>query len=239
MSKHSEEQKHDTIQKARAFTTNLVKKLVKNMRLPPDVIEELEAAANLGLVEAAEKYDPTKGVTFTNFAYLRIRGAVIDAARQISSISRYSYQFQKAMEAVQDIREFDVSTSAVFETDKTSADEMLAKVFDIAADGAIAFRLTFEDFETEASEEVNQDLSQEDQLNQGRIRKKLLEAIATLPEQQRLIVEAYYFHDKSFVEIADEETGKSKSWISRLHQQALNALKDAMGDVEFEDFFPG
>ncbi len=237
MAKKSVKVKQELILEAQEYTTRVVRKLAKKLALHPDLMEEVEAAGNLGLVEAADKYDPSKGVDFKNFAYLRIRGAVIDAVRQVSSISRYSYQYQRALEAVQSIRESDQETNPFLATEAETADQMLAKVFDIAADGALAFRLTFEDFEVEVNNEVNHELNQEQQLIRREIRKKILDAIATLPENQRLIVEGYYFHGKSFVDVADEDTGISKSWLSRLHQQALNSIKDALGDLEFEDFF--
>jgi RNA polymerase sigma factor for flagellar operon FliA len=232
----SEQRKHQLITESQRFTSNLVKKMVKSMNLPVDVIPELEAAGYLGLVEAAEKFDESKGISFLNFAYLRIRGAVIDAVRQISSLSRYAYSYQKALEAIHSVREADLEAGQV-SSEALSSDEMLAKVFDIAADGALAFRLSFDDYESEANDQANQELNPEDQLNQSLIKKKILEAIATLPEQQRLIIEGYYFHDKSFVEIANEEAGNSKSWVSRLHQRALISLKEALGEMDFEEFF--
>jgi RNA polymerase sigma factor for flagellar operon FliA len=237
MAKKNLKVKQELILEAQEYTRAVVRKIAKHMTLHPDIMDEIEAAGNLGLVEAADKYDPSKGVDFKNFAYLRIRGAVIDAVRQVSSISRNSYHYQKALEAVQSLRECDLEINPYLGTESESAEQMLAKVFDIAADGALAFRLTFEDFETEVNNEANQDLSQEQIINRAQIKKKILDAIATLPEKQRLIVEGYYFHDKSFVDVADEEAGRSKSWVSRLHQQALNAIKEALGDMEFEDYF--
>lgn len=237
MAKRNSKVKQELILEAQDYTRAVVRKIAKHMGLHPDMMDEIEAAGNLGLVEAADKFDPSKGVDFKNFAYLRIRGAVIDAVRQVSSISHKSYQYQKALEAVQSLRECDLENNPYLATESESAEQMLAKVFDIAADGAIAFRLTFEDFETEVNDEVNQDLTQEQAMNRAQIKKKILDAIATLPEKQRLIVEGYYFHDKSFVDVADEEADRSKSWVSRLHQQALNAIKEALGDMEFEDYF--
>ena len=43
--------------------------------------EELARAGALGLVEAARRYDESRGVPFERFAAQRIRGAILDAAR--------------------------------------------------------------------------------------------------------------------------------------------------------------
>src|SRR5262245_45487408 len=56
---------------------------------------ELEAAADLGLVEAAQAFDPTRGVLFKTFAYYRIRGAVYDALRKMAWFSKSLYQQYK------------------------------------------------------------------------------------------------------------------------------------------------
>jgi RNA polymerase sigma factor for flagellar operon FliA len=44
-------------------------------RYPPN-IADLESAAELGLVQAARSYDPSRAVSFATFAYYRIRGAI-------------------------------------------------------------------------------------------------------------------------------------------------------------------
>jgi RNA polymerase sigma factor for flagellar operon FliA len=41
-------------------------------------IDDLVSAGTIGLIEAADRYDATRGVPFGTFAYRRIRGAIID-----------------------------------------------------------------------------------------------------------------------------------------------------------------
>src|SRR5947209_13430209 len=45
-------------------------------------LENLEAAGVLGLVEAANRFEPQRGTRFETFAYLRIRGAILDELRR-------------------------------------------------------------------------------------------------------------------------------------------------------------
>src|SRR5215471_11560289 len=53
-------------------------------KLPPSVDrDDVIGAAELGLVEAAQNFDPTRGVLFKTFAYYRIRGAIYDALRKV------------------------------------------------------------------------------------------------------------------------------------------------------------
>ena len=69
----------------------LVRHLVGKLaaRLPPGVdVDNLESAGLLGLVEAAQRFDVSRGVDFNAFAALRIRGAMIDEARRNSPLPR-------------------------------------------------------------------------------------------------------------------------------------------------------
>jgi RNA polymerase sigma factor for flagellar operon FliA len=58
-----------------------------HLRPGPDC-DDLVAFGSQGLVEAAGRFDPARGVSFRSFAYYRIRGAMIDGIRQMGSYSR-------------------------------------------------------------------------------------------------------------------------------------------------------
>jgi RNA polymerase sigma factor for flagellar operon FliA len=74
-------------------------------RLPPDVsFEDLVGAGNLGLVEAARRFNPDKGASFSTFARHRIRGAIADSLRRLDPVSRGLRSQQKAAErAISDL----------------------------------------------------------------------------------------------------------------------------------------
>lgn len=58
--------------------------------LPPGVdVENLQSAGVLGLVEAAGKFDPTRNAQFKTFAFLRIRGAIVDELRRNSPLPQH------------------------------------------------------------------------------------------------------------------------------------------------------
>ena len=68
-------------------------------RLPSSVdFDDLVGAGNLGLVEAARRFDPAKGASFGAFAKHRIRGAIIDSLRRIDPVSRTLRSQQKGAE---------------------------------------------------------------------------------------------------------------------------------------------
>src|SRR5215469_3777051 len=52
-------------------------------KYPPNITRaDLERAAEFGLVQAAQSYDPSRSVSFTTFAYYRVRGAIFDEVRK-------------------------------------------------------------------------------------------------------------------------------------------------------------
>src|SRR5437667_6846988 len=68
-------------------------------RLPSSVdFDDLVGAGNLGLVEAARRFNPAQGASFGAFAQHRIRGAITDSLRRIDPVSRCLRSQQKAAE---------------------------------------------------------------------------------------------------------------------------------------------
>jgi RNA polymerase sigma factor for flagellar operon FliA len=67
-------------------------------------------------------------------------------------------------------------------------------------------------------------------LDTGRLGKRMREAIATLPEKERRLMELYYFEEKTLEE-AGGALGLSKSWACRLHARAIDLMRAAMADV--------
>src|ERR687890_451424 len=63
---------------------------IKVMRTLPSSVElaDLVAYGEVGLVEAAERYDPRRGVAFSTFAHYRIKGAIYDGLREMGYFAR-------------------------------------------------------------------------------------------------------------------------------------------------------
>ncbi|MCB0317387.1 MAG: sigma-70 family RNA polymerase sigma factor [Bdellovibrionales bacterium] len=208
------------------FVHFVVGRLISTMKLPNSMFEELTSAGYLGLVEAAERYDSTQGTNFKNYAFLRIRGAVIDSIRKSSDISGEAYRHAKAFEAIQTLRE---EESYDHHNSTKQSKSKLAKALNHIAKGALVFRINMP---TEELEEVyNSDCSKNDpetQLELKEYSKKIFNAMKKLSEKERIIIEEYYFNDYSFAEITKKHKGLSKSWVSRLHSKAIEKLQNEL-----------
>ena len=179
-------------------------------RLPPGVdVDNLESAGVLGLVEAAQRFDADRGVDFKAFAVLRIRGAIIDEARRNSPLPQELLQHVKLVSKAQEQLAPPITIEALSTATGLSTDEVLdaltavpmtqIRSLDPFADELSQVSVTAAASELELSEE----------------RTLLADAIASLPERERLIVTLYYKEDLRLKEIG-QMLNLSESRVSRL-----------------------
>ena len=193
---------------------------MSSFSLPAEDIDEYTSAAYFGLVDAAERYHPEPGADFRSYAFMRVRGAVLDCMRDKSLISPAAYRCSKAMEMSNDLREVELKTSQ-----SKKARLRLARVFESTAKAALALRMSYEDAELELLDSDSQ-TTIEDQYIQREEGKRLKRFVAKLPVRERRILEAIYFKDKTYDDILKEHPDISKSWLSRIHSRALSKLKE-------------
>jgi len=181
---------------------------------------EINAAAELGLVEAASGYDTKRGVQFKTFAYYRIRGAVYDCLRKMNWTSGVARRQLVADRGSNDyLREYtEVSTPS---TDVAGAGGELER---ITGSVVCSYLLSLESlkFEIAATAETAEQKMQGDEQRQG-----LATALADLPPDNRQVMEDYYFRDLSLEQIG-EKLNLSKSWVCRIHAKSLEMLREKM-----------
>lgn len=209
------------------FAELVVARLIRSMRLPIASRDDFMSAGFLGLIEAAGRFDESRGPEFRGYAYLRIRGAIIDYIRTSCDLTGYAYRRFKALEAAQELREVELEgSSPARKASRSSSQDAVSYLEKLA----VAFKVSGErDEDSEQTEEP--DLQHpEAVLEEKQRRQKIRAIVATLPEKERTIIEQYYFRDQKFIDVAEQFTGVSKSWVSRLHDRALEMLREKMVD---------
>lgn len=201
----------------------IVEKLMRAMGLPAALKDDFLAAGALGLVEAASRFDSSRGSDFRTFAFLRIRGAVIDHIRVSCELSGRAYRMYRALAAAHEVRERMVTARGTRGETRAGIVET-SEALEVLSHSAVAFAL----YGVAAASEATAPQNPETDTYKHLRAQKLREMVATLPEKERIIIEQHYFHDRSFVEIANNYAGLSKSWVSRLHDRALSMLRDKM-----------
>ena len=219
------DQRDSIVEKHREYAEKLARRFMRSMQIQVEVFDELLSAAYLGLVEAATNFDPTKGGEFERYAYFRIKGAVIDFLRESSELSEHAYRYARALGSTDDQQELSSAVDTWQGSRELSVDEKLAKLFEYAAKGAIAYRVSMEDWDESGELDVGDSETPEAKLQLKQHNKELREVVESLPEKERHIIVQHYFKGRSFVDIAQDYNGFSKSWVSRLHAKALDKIK--------------
>ena len=174
------------------------------------LIEDLISAGVLGLLEAMDKYDAVRGTKLNTFAYLRIRGAMVDELRKRDWFSRSARTKAKKVEAAirklegklgrypteeevsqelhMDVEQYLDMVKDLGNLSVLSIDE-IAESSGIDREGIIGMIM-----EDGASPETRAELSE--------IQHILSTEIERLPEQQKIVLSLYYYEDMKYKEIA-------------------------------------
>lgn len=205
-----------------SLVRHLVGKLVAELPQGIDV-ENLESAGVLGLVEAAHRFDPERGVQFKTYAYTRIRGAVLDELRRNSPLPQHMLQQMARVRQAYEELPPPVTTHALAVAAGMSEVEVADCLAAIRMTRLISWEEHGEPIGTRLDDPQRPDLLAE-KAEQARL---LTEALQALEERERLIVTLYYLEDLRLKEIG-EVLRLSESRVSRLLNAALFHLGEYM-----------
>lgn len=186
-------------------------------------LEDLEGTGREALVVAARNFEADRGVTFRNWAFIRIRGAMLDAMRSEGNVPKRVYQKLRALQAADQIHEVALEENAAAPpTSPEAADEKLGS--ELAA-SALAMALNFLHIQKgdALAKARDPNESPEEAVGRAELLAKVRAAIDARPDAERTLLAKHYFEEVS-LEQAGKELGLSKSWASRLHARALEAI---------------
>lgn len=193
-------------------------------------LEDLEGTGREALVVAARTFASDRGVTFRNWAFIRIRGAMLDALRTEGGVPKRVYQKLRAMQAADHVHEIALEENAAAPpATPEAADERLGSEL---ATSAMAMALNFLHIQKgDALAKARDDGdSPEDAVSRAEILAKVRAAIDQLPDAERSLLTRHYYEEVS-LEQAGKDLGLSKSWASRLHARGLEAIAKDFRDA--------
>ena len=214
---------------------SLVKRIAYHLmgRLPDTVqIEDLIQAGMVGLLEAIKHYDAGQGASFETYAGIRIRGAMLDELRRVDWTPRSVHK--KARMAAEAIREIE-SKEGRDARDSEVANRMgisLEEYRQILQDSLSCKTFSVEELiqgEDSIIDDLHADSQPEQQLIQQNFQQALAQAIAALPERERLVVSLYYDEELNLREIG-EVLEVSESRVSQICSQAMLRLRARLAD---------
>jgi RNA polymerase sigma factor for flagellar operon FliA len=212
----------------------LVKRIAHHLllRMPASVqVDDLIQSGMIGLLEAAKKYDVSKGASFETYAGIRIRGSMLDevrkgdwAPRSVHRKSRKVAEAIKIIEArtgkdakVQDIaKEMEIDLNAYYAILQDASGSRLFSYDDIMEGDDSAIELAAGALPGPC-----------DGLQRSTFKAHLATAIEGLPERERLVLALYYDEELNLKEIG-EVIGVSESRVSQIHSQAALRLRSRL-----------
>lgn len=201
-------------------------------------LDDLVSAGTIGLIEAFENFDATRGLAFSTFAAPRIRGAILDELRRLDrvprSVRRKTRQIDGAMTALArslgrppanaELAEglgIDLATLWRWQTERESTQVVsLDRSPGGAAHGAGAGEWLAGSTGDEIDDSIT--LTQEAE----RVRDALLD----LPEQERRVLSLHYFEELKLNDVA-RILDVSESRVSQIRSKGLNRLRRRLASL--------
>jgi RNA polymerase sigma factor FliA len=215
-----------------------------SLKLPAYIeVNDLVSAGILGLLDAIERFDPTRGVKFKTYAELRIRGAILDSLRNLDWAPRSLRKKGKDLEHVcWDLEQRlgrPASDTEVCEEMEISLDkfyELAAKIKNLNMDSF--WEPSGQDGDQNSKQLLNvPDASHLDQFfdfHKSEIKSILRTFIDTLPKRERLVVSLYYFDELTMKEIG-RNLNVNESRVSQLHTKAIVRLRTKLIKMKAQD----
>ena len=206
----------------------------------PSHVEEADLISYglLGLISAIERFEPERQIKFETFAITRIKGSIIDELRSLDwvprSVRSRAREIERANAKLENelqraptdqeiadrlelsIEEFQDSLTRISNSSVVALDELWT-VSDASGD-QVSLLNTIQD--PHAADPARE-------LDVTELKDRLADAIARLPEREKLVVALYYYENLTLREIG-EVLGVTESRVSQLHTKAVLRLKSRL-----------
>lgn len=222
------------IKKHLQMVENIVERMVPQV---PSFMsrDDMMSAAMVGLINAADRFDESKGILFSTFAEHRIRGAIFDEVRKLDWFSRsLREKHSRLTQTIANLEKKygrtpdEEEVAAAMHLDMDTYHNILRQVCHL---GCVSLHETLDNSNEGRSFLENlADTNGVDPLAKieaSELTMKVAEQLEKLTEKERLVVSLYYYEELNQKEIA-EVLEVSEGRISQLHSQALIKLKTKM-----------
>ncbi len=206
-------------------------------RLPSNIeIDDLISAGVIGLMDAIEKYDPSRDNKFKTYAEFRIRGAILDELRSQDWVPRSIRDKAKRIERTFAELEQRLGRAPQDSEVAEAVGVTLDEYYDMVAKVKAVTLLSIDELigpsqhDRKSLLECLENVGSKNpfvQLKSKGVRELIVENIEQLPEKQKLVLSLYYYEDLNLKEIG-KVLDVTESRVSQLHTQAVNKLRQKL-----------
>lgn len=202
----------------------LVKKIGLHLiaKLPPSVeLDDLLQVGVIGLIQSGSTYDASRGASFSTYAGIRIRGAMLDEVRRNDWMPRSVQQNLKRVGEA--ISKLEARHSRAVSDSEVAAELglTLEEYRDQSRELSYCRLTSLDDSPVGVESDEPDPLAR---LEDSSLKRQLVDAIKALPEREALMMSLYYGDELNLKEIG-EVMGVSESRVSQIHGQALARMR--------------
>lgn len=220
------------LQENLSLVHHVARQLSRALAAPAD-FDELVSCGTIGLMNALQAFDATRGLAFSTFAVPRIRGAILDELRRQDHVPR---SIRRKTREIAQARETLTRIFARPTTDHELAEHLGVDLptlwrWQAETESAVHVSIDHSGTDQDASGGVPPDLiaaepesTVEDEISREQEREILKAALLKLKEQERIVLTLYYFEELKLHEIA-EVLDLTESRVSQIRTKALGKLR--------------
>ena len=204
--------------------------------------EDLVSYGMIGLIDAINKFDNTKGMKFSSYASIRVKGSMIDELRKNRPISKGAMdklnRYNKAIEELQGnlLREptnNEISNYLGINMNEVAEIENYINYISMVSLESVIFS-DDEDVNLMGIIEDKNSPSPDFYLEDKEKLEVLSQAIELLKEKDRMILNLYYYEGLTLKEIG-KVLEVSESRVCQLHSRAIRNLRECMKKLHYEN----
>ena len=217
------------------FVEQLARRVAATMPHSID-IGDLVQDGVIGLIDAAHRFDESRGIKFETFAERRIRGAMIDALRKDAwprGVRRQRRELEAAREQLR--RELGCEPSLADLAAKMGSDEKrlgrtIVRINAIESTSPLASGENLDESTLPAALIPSEPEQPDTAYEKSEIKERIRAAIESLPPREQKVIGLYYYQEATMKQIG-AEIGVNESRVSQLHARAIRRLRDALAGV--------
>lgn len=205
------------------------------MRVPPSVsLDDLISAGTMGLLDAVDRFDPTRDVKFKTYAEFRIRGAMLDELRSLDWVPRSTrkkiHDMEKAILAVEAKKNRPAEDAEIAEQmgiDINTYYTILNTARGIellSLDGYIKDEKDNSESKKSFKSLIQGKGDPGNEIMVSELKKVVSNAIRTLTQKEQMVISLYYYDELTLREIG-EVMGLTESRISQIHTKAIIKMR--------------